>query len=71
MSSESEKLAEQFGDQYVNVPEEERYEFFRQYGLDYELEKLKKDLADFRVSFDVWFSETSLYKNGKIDVATR
>ena len=64
-----EKLAEQFGDQYVNVPEEDRYEFFRQYGLDYELEKLKKDLADFRVSFDVWFSETSLYKNGKIDVA--
>ncbi len=63
------KLAEQFGDQYVNVPEEDRYEFFRQYGLDYELEKLKKDLADFRVSFDVWFSETSLYKNGKIDVA--
>ena len=43
--------------------------FSAKYGLDYELEKLKKDLADFRVSFDVWFSETSLYKNGKIDVA--
>ena len=62
-------LAEEFGDKYVNVSEEERYAFFRQYGLDYELEKLKKDLADFRVSFDVWFSETSLYENGKIDVA--
>ncbi len=64
-----EELAEEFGDKYVNVPEEERYEFFRKYGLDFELEKLKKDLADFRVSFDVWFSETSLYENGKIDVA--
>lgn len=62
-------LADEFGDKYVNVPDEERYAFFRQYGLDYELEKLKKDLADFRVSFDVWFSETSLYENGKIDVA--
>ncbi|MER2088513.1 MAG: arginine--tRNA ligase [Sporosarcina sp.] len=62
-------LADEFGDKYVNVPDEERYTFFRQYGLDYELEKLKKDLSDFRVSFDVWFSETSLYQNGKIDIA--
>ena len=62
-------LADEFGDKYVNVPDEERYTFFRQYGLDYELEKLKTDLANFRVSFDVWLSETSLYKNGKIDVA--
>ncbi|MFS0575924.1 arginine--tRNA ligase [Sporosarcina sp. 179-K 3D1 HS] len=63
------QLAEEFGDQYVNVSEEERYSFFREYGLQFELAKLKKDLADFRVSFDNWFSETSLYENGKIDVA--
>ncbi len=62
-------LAAEYGDKYVNTPDEERYAFFRQYGLDHELEKLKTDLANFRVSFDVWFSETSLYKNGKIDVA--
>jgi len=31
--------------------------------------KLKQDLEDFRVEFDVWFSETSLYQNGKIDIA--
>ena len=31
--------------------------------------KLKKDLEDFRVTFDVWFSETSLYQDGKIDEA--
>jgi arginyl-tRNA synthetase len=62
-------LAEEYGDKYVNVPEEERYEFFREYGLKYEMAKLQKDLEDFRVRFDVWFSETSLYKNGKIDEA--
>ncbi|MDQ0200905.1 arginine--tRNA ligase [Neobacillus ginsengisoli] len=64
-------LAEEFGDKYVNVAEEERFEFFREYGLKYEMEKLKMDLADFRVAFDVWFSETSLYKNGKIDEALK
>lgn len=62
-------LVDEYGDKYVHTPDEERYAFFRQYGLDHELEKLKTDLANFRVSFDVWFSETSLYKNGKIDVA--
>ena len=62
-------LAEEFGDKYVNVSTEERQEFFREYGLKYEMAKLKQDLEDFRVGFDVWFSETSLYKNGKIDEA--
>lgn len=64
-----EKLAEEFGDKYVNVGEKERQEFFRKYGLDFELAKLKKDLEDFRVPFDNWFSETSLYTDGKIGIA--
>ena len=62
-------LVEQYGDRYVNVSEEERLAFFREYGLNIELDKLKKDLSDFRVYFDNWFSETSLYKNGKIKIA--
>jgi arginyl-tRNA synthetase len=64
-------LAEEFGDKYVNVDEHERFEFFREYGLKYEMAKLQKDLEDFRVSFDVWYSETSLYKNGKTDEALK
>ncbi|MCH1626190.1 arginine--tRNA ligase [Fredinandcohnia quinoae] len=63
------KLAEEYGDKYVNVDEKERFDFFREYGLKYEMAKLQKDLEEFRVGFDVWYSETSLYKNGKIDVA--
>ncbi|MDV6379448.1 arginine--tRNA ligase [Sporosarcina sp. GW1-11] len=62
-------LAEKYGDKYVHVTEEERLAFFREHGLQIELDKLKKDLTDFRVHFDNWFSETSLYKNGKIEVA--
>ncbi|WP_409252287.1 arginine--tRNA ligase [Bacillus sp. SCS-153A] len=63
------KLADEFGDKYIEASEEERYKFFREYGLKFEMEKLKKDLEDFRVPFDVWYSETSLYENGKIDDA--
>lgn len=63
------RLAEEFGDRYAKADEKESYEFYREYGLKYELAKLQKDLESFRVKFDVWFSETSLYKNGKIDQA--
>jgi arginyl-tRNA synthetase len=63
------KLAEEYGDKYVHIDEQERLTFFREYGLKYELDKIKKDLEDFRVKFDVWYSETSLYHNGKIDEA--
>lgn len=62
-------LTEEFGTKYKDADEQERFEFFREYGLKYEMAKLQKDLEDFRVRFDVWFSETSLYKNGKIDEA--
>lgn len=63
------KLADEFGDRFVHEEESERLAFFRKYGLKYELGKLREDLENFRVPFDVWYSETSLYQNGKIDQA--
>ena len=61
------ELAAEFGDRFVNDAEKERLEFFREYGLKKELEKLRNDLSEFRVEFDHWFSETSLYTNGKVE----
>lgn len=63
------KLSEEFGASILEKSDEERFAFFREHGLKLELEKLKNDLENFRVKFDVWYSETSLYENGKIDVA--
>lgn len=60
------ELAKEYGDKFVRESEEERIQFFRDYGLNRELDKIKFDLNEFRVPFDVWFSETSLYKNNKI-----
>ncbi|WP_163099596.1 arginine--tRNA ligase [Peribacillus alkalitolerans] len=60
-------LADEYGDKFVMESQEVRFDFFREYGLKVEMEKLKKDLENFRVGFDVWYSETSLYHNGKID----
>ena len=46
---------------------QENYEFFRQYGLNKELDKLKADLKAFNVEFDVWTSEKSLYDRGLVE----
>ncbi|XEC94869.1 arginine--tRNA ligase [Paenibacillus tarimensis] len=63
------QLQEQEGDRLLSLPEQERFAFFRQFGLERELDKIKRDLARFRVGFDVWFSETSLYENGQVEQA--
>ena len=43
--------------------------FFRQQGCTLALAEMKEILARFRVTFDSWFSETSLYDNDKADAA--
>lgn len=65
----AEELSKEFGPEILEKSPEERYEFFRTHGLKHEFGKLQKDLKDFRVDFDVWFSETSLYQDGKVEVA--
>src|SRR5699024_7024301 len=57
----AQEIVESYGDRFIESEEEERLAFFREYGLKRELEKLKDDLTDYRVNFDNWFSETSLY----------
>ncbi|QSS99878.1 arginine--tRNA ligase [Pontibacillus sp. ALD_SL1] len=62
-------LVEEYGDKWKHTSEEERLKFFREYGLKYELKKIEDDLAMYRVPFDEWFSETSLYDSGKVQQA--
>ena len=63
------KLVEEFGDKYKTVSDKERYDFFRSYSLKFEIKKLETDLVNFRVPFDNWFSESSLYGSGRIEGA--
>ncbi|WP_096185915.1 arginine--tRNA ligase [Evansella halocellulosilytica] len=63
------EIVETYGDRFKDNDREERLSFFREYGLKRELDKLKEDLASFRVSFDNWYSEVSLYSSGKVEEA--
>src|SRR5690625_5054796 len=59
-------LAKEYGDEWLHKGNDTRIAFFRDYGLTYELNQIKKDLDTFRVHFDRWFSELSLYEDKKI-----
>lgn len=60
------KLVVQDGDKWVNREQEERIAHFKEFGLQSSLENIKNDLKAFRVEFDNWFSERSLYQDNKI-----
>ncbi|MBC2324119.1 arginine--tRNA ligase [Listeria booriae] len=60
------QLAEKYGDEFVEADVDTRRDVFRKEALAFETAKLRDDLAEFRVHFDNWFSETTLYENGKI-----
>ncbi|OUM95665.1 MAG: arginine--tRNA ligase [Thermobacillus sp. ZCTH02-B1] len=63
------ELVEREGDRLLSLPDDERLRFFREYGLRREMEKIRRDLERFRVRFDNWFSETSLYETGQVEAA--
>lgn len=54
-------ILEKDGKKYLDMDEKERLEIFKKLGLEEKLAALKKDLHDFNVDFDNWFSEKSLY----------
>lgn len=57
------QIIEQFNDKFLN---EDGYEFFKKYGVESLLKLLRKDLKNFGVEFDVWFSEKSLYEKKSV-----
>lgn len=55
-------FSDKFGDKYLNVSEEERKAALVDYALPLNIEKLHTDLAAYRINYDVWFKESSLYE---------
>jgi arginyl-tRNA synthetase len=61
------EMEEVHGDSYLNSSEEEFLPLFIDYAAKSILEGIRKDLEDFGVHYDRWFSEKSLYENGAVD----
>jgi arginyl-tRNA synthetase len=61
------EMREIHGDSYLNSSVEEALPVFSEYAAKRILEGIRKDLEDFGVHYDRWFSENSLYENGVVD----
>jgi arginyl-tRNA synthetase len=61
------EMQEVYGDSYFNSSEEGILPLFSDFAASSILEGIRRDLEDFGVHYDRWFSENSLYENGAVD----
>ena len=54
-------IIEQDGDKYLQMDEKDRLEFFKNRAYEEKLKALKRDLENFNVTYDKWFSERTLH----------
>ncbi|ADL08896.1 arginine--tRNA ligase [Thermosediminibacter oceani] len=65
------ELIEKEGDRFLHVDPAERRAYFIEYALKKNIDRMKRDLENFGVHFDVWFSERSLHDEGKVQEVIR
>ncbi len=61
-------LAKEYGEAYAEE-NDANLKFFKEKGIEFELNKIKRDLDYFRVHFDVWSSEQAIRDAGKVETA--
>ncbi|MEJ8764493.1 MULTISPECIES: arginine--tRNA ligase [unclassified Oceanobacillus] len=59
------------GNKWLEKSHEERFEYMKEYGLKASLRNIERDLKDFHVEFDNWFSERTLYEDDQIPNAVQ
>lgn len=69
MTDIAQSFVKKYGDELAKKPLEETVEFFSVETGKIVTEMIRKDLEEFGVIFDVWFSEKSLYDNGQVEPA--
>ncbi len=59
-------LRDEFGPRWLDAPEADWLDLFRDRAVAHVLGLIREDLAAIRISFDVWTSERSLYQSGTV-----
>ena len=54
------------GDAYIKVDTAERRQALIAYALPLNIEKMKADMAKYRIVYDRWFTESTLHNNGEL-----
>ncbi len=61
------RLRDEVGERYRNTDREEWLPAIRRFAGDRIAAGIREDLARFRVAFDVWFNESTLYRDGRLE----
>lgn len=59
-------FAEIHGDKFVDTDSDTRRKALVDYALPLNIEGLERDLAKYRIKYDVWFKESTLHKSGDV-----
>lgn len=65
IKAHAEAFAEINGDSFVEKDESERRKALIEFALPKNIEGLKNDLLKYRITYNTWFKESSLHKNGE------
>jgi arginyl-tRNA synthetase len=63
------EVIEREGNRFLEMPLDESFPVFQAHAANTILDGIRQDLSLFGVSFDVWFSEKSLYEKGLVESA--
>ncbi len=63
----AEEFAAIHGDSFINTAEDKRRQALTDFALPRNLDDMRKNLAKYRIEYDVWFRESSLYQNGELE----
>ena len=55
-----------YGDKYISAPVDERRKALIEYALPLNIEKMKADMAKYRIVYDRWFTESTLHNSGEL-----
>lgn len=66
----AQEVVKKYGKKFIK-PNQKMAEFFSSYGSQAILKIIKRDLKDFGVNFDVWFSQAHLRESGQIEKALK
>ena len=59
------RIKDEFGDKLLERPD--AFELFKAKGMEFELDKIKEDLANYNIVFDIFSSEKAIRANNAID----
>ncbi|MCH5190211.1 MAG: arginine--tRNA ligase [Oscillospiraceae bacterium] len=60
------QFREKFGDEYLNKSTEERRKALVDFALPLNIQKMRENMAKYRINYDTWFMESTLHNSGDV-----